>query len=58
MMIIQYYIGLKEENTILVYFSKEKEKLLLYDLLNNGNNINYEDKNFLDLLNPITSFNN
>ena len=52
------YIGLKEENAILVYFSKEKEKLLLYDLLNNGNNINYEDKKFLDLLNPITSLNN
>ena len=30
-------IGLKEENVILVYFSKEKEKLLFYDLINNEN---------------------
>ena len=34
---------------IIIYYIKS--------LINNGNIINYEDKKFLDLLNPITSLN-
>ncbi len=53
------YIGLKVESdsVILAYFSKEEKKISLYDLINEKD-IKQEQKIFIDLFNPIFSFNN
>ena len=53
------YIGLKgeSESVILAYFSKEEEKISLFDLIKEKD-IKQEEKIFIDIFNPIFSFNN
>ena len=53
------YIGFKgeSESAILAYFSKDEEKILLFDLINEKD-IKQEEKIFIDIFNPIFSFNN